>query len=78
MSTASHDQQSSRAEGLHLEIEAKLSQAKGICGLICQVGGNEPLAESASAAEALIEGVEKALDELRDIERGRAPREVQS
>jgi hypothetical protein len=73
----SHDQQSSRAADLHLEIETKLAQARGICGLICQVGGNEPLAEAASAAEGLIEGVEKALEELRDIEHGRNSKEGQ-
>jgi hypothetical protein len=74
---ASSEEQSSRAVDLYFEIETKLSQAKGICTLICSAGDNA-ISESASAAEDLIEGVEKALDELRDIEHGRTPKEVQS
>lgn len=65
----SSDEQSSRAVDLHFEIETNLSQAKGICTLICgAAGGDKAISESASVAEDLIEGVEKALDELRDIE----------
>jgi len=66
---ASPDEQSSREVDLYFDIETKLAQAKGICTLICSAaGGDKAISESASAAEDLIEGVEKALDELRDIE----------
>ena len=56
----------SRAVDLYFDIETKLAQAKGICTLFCPVGDNA-ISESASAAESLIEGVQKALDELRDM-----------
>jgi hypothetical protein len=68
-----------RAADLYFEVETKLSQAKGVCTLIVGAHGvDEAISESASAAEALIERVEEALDELRDIEHGRTPKEVQS
>jgi hypothetical protein len=54
---------------------ANLAQVRGILTLICGAG-DAALSESASAAEHLIEGVEKALDELRGIEL--AAKEVQS
>ena len=65
---ASPDDQSSRAVDLYFDIETKLSQAKGICTLICGAHNvDDAISESASAAEDLIEGVEKALDELREM-----------
>jgi len=74
---ASADEQSSRAAELPLEIETKLAQAKGVRALIAEVEDNA-ISEAASAAEDLIESVEKALDELPDIKHGRTPKEVQS
>jgi hypothetical protein len=66
--TSRTEESQSRAYDLREEIETKLSQAKGICTLICGAGGDEAISEAASAAEDLIEGVEKALGELRGIE----------
>ena len=66
---ASPNEQASRAVDLHFEIQIKLSQAKGICTLICGAHNvDDAISESASAAEDLIEGVEKALEELDRIE----------
>jgi hypothetical protein len=81
--TETSPDEESRAYDLHEEIETKLSQAKGICTLICgAAGGDKAISESASAAEDLIEGVEKALDELRDMgidhEHSPKAKEVQS
>lgn len=57
-----------RAVELYFDIETKLSQAKGICTLIYGAhDADDAIAESASAAFDLIDGVEKALDELRGM-----------
>jgi hypothetical protein len=64
---ASSDEES-RAVELYFDIETKLSQAKGICTLICGAhDADDAITESASAAFDLIDGVEKALDELRGM-----------
>jgi hypothetical protein len=65
---ASPDEQSSRAYDLSEEIDKKLAQARGICGVMLHVQGiDQPIAESMSAAEDLIEDAQKAFTELRHI-----------
>ena len=70
---ASPEEQSSRAVDLYFEIETKLTQAKGICGLLCGADANAFVPGAADAALDLIDGVEKALDELQASSTG-APR----
>ena len=66
----SSDEQASdlRAFDLAEEITAKLSQARGICGLFRRMNpediGDE-ISNALWAAEDLIEGAQKGLDELR-------------
>jgi hypothetical protein len=73
------EEQSSRGYDLCEEIDKKLGQARGICGVLMEAQSiDDPISEALSAAEELIEDAEKAFDELRDIYEGRTPKEVQS
>lgn len=81
--SASSDEQRSRALDLCNEFGRKLNQAKGICDLIQQVEDiDSPIQDSMGAASDLIEEGKKAADELWQLYRARewpeAPKAVQS
>jgi len=67
---ASSGERTRKAGELRDEIYKKLAQAKGICIVICSMHdmANTPVSASLWAAEELITGVEKAVDELRHIQ----------
>jgi hypothetical protein len=67
---ASSGERTRKAGELRDEIYKKLAQAKGICIVICEMHdmAKTPVAASLWAAEELITGVEKAVDELKHIQ----------